>query len=135
MVSAKKRGRFTCVASRAATGWFSALGPGRGGTIVAPTLAGLREQAEQIAAKLDKDLHFEPAWSGATYDKVYRALDSRRAAEAAHAKAQALLSDAAGALMEEGFSVRDAAVVLELSHQRVHQLFQEQQAKRRKRGS
>ena len=127
----KKRDRLTCVASPTGTGtgWFSALGPKFGGTIFARSLPALRDQAEAIAEKFGKELLFEVQLPVNAEIKVRNALAARQLAETTEADAQSRLADAVREVAKAGLSTRDAAVVLKLSHQRMHQLFEKYRSK------
>src|SRR4051794_35005281 len=124
-MTTRTRDRLTCVASPTGNdaGWFSALPPQLGGTIFARTLVALREQADAIARKAGKALLFEAHLPLNAQIKVRDALAAREQAELTEAEAQFRLAEAVRELAKCGLSTRDAAVVLNLSHQRMHQLF------------
>jgi hypothetical protein len=131
MAQGKTRGRLTIAPVRAGPGWFSVV-PGRPGQpILDRTLAGLYGQATQLADEMGKDLLFDAIGSGMlsieAQLKVRDAIAARADVEAAEKKAAPLLDEAIAAVMAAGVSTRDAAVMLGLSHQRVHQLYQKQQ--------
>jgi hypothetical protein len=140
-LATKKAEWLTCVASPGRklggnAGWFATVPTRFGGIIIERSLAGLRKQAQEIADKLGKQLRFDAVAGGAlpieAQIKVRNALAARHLAGDAQVKAQRLLKGAVVALIDAGLSTRDAAVVLELSHQRVHQLFEEHRKRVRK---
>lgn len=84
-----------------------------------------RRIREALALWLDvapAELNIREQFPGALAAVTYDVIRARAAAERAGAKAQQQTVEAVKALTELGLSRRDAAELLGLSHQRVHQL-------------
>lgn len=71
----------------------------------------------QSSLELDDDVRVAGAARA-----IQAALDARRCSTAAQAIAQKATAEAAQALVEAGLTMRDAATILGLSHQRIGQL-------------
>ena len=107
---------------------------GRWWAISVPELKGVHTQARRLdqAAAMAQDaialmLDADPASVQVEVrpeipDPVSRALDARRAARQAEEAAEQATAAAAGALLAEGYTVRDAGALLHLSPQRVSQI-------------
>jgi len=137
MAEKKKRGRLVIAPVHVDAGWFSNVAGQPGQPIIDRTLAGLHEKAKKLAEEMDKELLFDAVGGfGLSIDgqaKVRNAIAVRRELEQIEGKVALLVSDAVVVLLKAGLSTRDAAVILGLSHQRVHQLYGAYEEQERKK--